>query len=224
MNPQNALTFIPGRHPDPRVVRVGFDLTHPYVQCWGPVIGPSATSLVRRLPVLWAEATPATVTRADLARSLGLGDGTGPNSRLIRALDRTVRFGLARWNDAGQSVEVFYRIPALTPRQLERLPDWTQRAHQRLIDSHLQAIQTPTELKPASDTSDQAARAPRTHSERSDQPDPRQPAMSLRRRHGHPGSPASAPAHVCSETHIRRAHICRFPFGKPAVARPRTGS
>ena len=43
MENHDVLTFTPVENPDPRVQRVGFDLTDPYVeQCWGPVVGPSA--------------------------------------------------------------------------------------------------------------------------------------------------------------------------------------
>ncbi len=94
MENQTVLTFTPVDHPDARVQRVGFDLADPYVvQCWGQVIGLSATLLLRRMSILRSERVPATITHEELARSLGLGAGTGTNSRLLHAIDRTARFG-----------------------------------------------------------------------------------------------------------------------------------
>lgn len=62
MENHTVLTFTPVDHPDARVQRLGFDPAGPNVeQCWGPVIGPSAT--------LWTERVPATVTHEELARS-----------------------------------------------------------------------------------------------------------------------------------------------------------
>lgn len=47
--------------------------------------------------------------------------------------------------------------------------------------------------------------------------------MSLHRRPALPGSPSSDHDPTATEGQIRRAHICRFPFGKPADARPSAG-
>jgi hypothetical protein len=46
--------------------------------------------------------------------------------------------------------------------------------------------------------------------------------MSVHRLHGHPGSHRILHATVVADGQIRRAHICRFPFGKPA-GRPGLG-
>lgn len=141
MDNRDALTFTPVDHPDPRVQRVGFDLTDPYVeQCWGPVIGPSATLLLRRMPTLWTERVPATITHGELARSLGLGAGAGPNSRLMHSIDRVVRYGLATWHEEGRSLDVYLQAPGLEPHRLDRLPEWTQRAHERLLGDHVKQI------------------------------------------------------------------------------------
>ncbi len=104
--------------------RVGFDLTDPYVeQCWGPVIGPSATLLVRRMPTLWTERVPATITHGELARSLGLGAGAGANSRLMHSIDRVVRYGLATWHEEGRSLDVYLQAQGLEAHRLDRLPE-----------------------------------------------------------------------------------------------------
>ena len=141
MDNRDALTFTPVDHPDARVRRVGFDLTDPYVeQCWGPVIGPSATLLLRRMPTLWTERVPATITHRELARSLGLGAGAGANSRLMHSIDRLVRYRLASWHEESRSLDVYLQAPGLEPHRLDRLPEWTQRAHERLLGGHVQQI------------------------------------------------------------------------------------
>jgi len=144
------MTFTPVNHPDSRVRQAGFDLADPYLeQCWGPVIGPSATVLLRRLPTLWRERSPATITHSELALSLGLGGSAGSSSRLARTTSRIVRFGLAEWSEPDRSLDVFLQAPALDPHQLDRLPHWTQRAHERLLDQHLSRLTERPATSPA---------------------------------------------------------------------------
>ena len=140
MERHQTLTITRAEHPDPEVARRGFELDKPYVEmCWGPVLGPTATLLLRRLPVLWDVQCPATITHVELAGSLGLGLGTGSRPKLVRAIDRCVRFGIASWTTEGTDLAVYRRLPALSPYQLARLPDWTRRVHQQIFDAHLEA-------------------------------------------------------------------------------------
>lgn len=136
-----VLTIHAVPHPEPHVGRVGFPLDHPYVeQCWSPVVGPSCTLLLRRLPVLWQEAEPAIVEAAEVSRSLGLGANTGHrNSRVWRSIERLTQFGLA---DLSQPdvLDVYMTVRPLTARQVGRLPDWSQRAHERLLGEHLDQL------------------------------------------------------------------------------------
>ena len=128
-------------HPDARVRRLGFDLTHPYVeQCWGAMIGPSGVAILRRAPVLWTAAEPARVPAGELARSLGLGSGTGVHGRFPRALGRLVAFRFAEWVDDGRGLGIYTEVPPLGPKQVARLPEWCQAAHDRLLGAHLDAI------------------------------------------------------------------------------------
>lgn len=141
MEPDRVLTFSPVHHPDPKVQRAGFDLRDPYVeQCWTPVVGPSATLLLRRFPTLWVERTPARLHAKELSRSLGIGEGTGPNSRLSATMDRLVRFGLARARGAGDDFEVYLEVNPLRPRQLARLPEWTRTTHEHLLAEHIRSL------------------------------------------------------------------------------------
>jgi hypothetical protein len=141
MERDRELVFTPVNHPNPRVRHVGFDLTDTYVeQCWSAVVGPSSTLLLRRLPELWQHEVPVEVPASEFSRSLGLGAGTGPNSRLASTMDRLVRFGLARPDRAG-GLDVYLEVPPLQPRQLERVSEWTRSAHDRLFTAHLEGFE-----------------------------------------------------------------------------------
>ena len=134
-----VLVFNPVNHPDRKVRQVGFELSDPYVeQCWSAVVGPSSTLLLRRLPELWRQEVPAEIPASDLSRSLGLGAGTGPNSRLGATMDRLVRFGLMRESAEPGGVDVFLEVAPLRPRQLDRVPEWTRATHERLLSAHLE--------------------------------------------------------------------------------------
>lgn len=130
-------------HPNPKVRQVGFGLSHPYVeQCWGAVVGPSSVAITRRLPVLWTQQEPAHIPVDELARSLGLGAGAGRQGRLQRSLDRLVRFSLATWREPGRALDAYTEVPPLSGRQLDRLPAWSRRSHDRLLSDHLDQLAT----------------------------------------------------------------------------------
>lgn len=143
MERDRTLSFTPVDHPDERVQRIGFDLTDPYVeQCWSSVVGPSSTLLLRRLPTLWISRVPAEVGASDLSRSLGLGIGVGERSRLANTLNRLVQFRLAKPSLDGTGFDVYRQVAPLSPRQLERVPEWTRGTHDRLFGCHLEQIDT----------------------------------------------------------------------------------
>jgi hypothetical protein len=149
MRTDDTIEFVPAAHPDSRVGRVGFELTHPYVEhCWAPIVGPSATLLLRRLPLLWMDEAPARVATGDLARSLGLGAGVGVNSRLGHTLDRLARFGLASGDRKPGVLEVYTHVPPLRPHHLARLPEWSRRTHDQLLGAHLDALGPGTAVDP----------------------------------------------------------------------------
>lgn len=141
MNHDTTLTFTPVDHPDGRVRRVGFDLTDPYVeQCWTAVVGPSSALLLRRMPALWVARVPAQIEAGELSRSLGLGGGTGNRSRFANTLERVVQFGLAR-RVGDFDLDLYRQVAPLSPRQLERVPEWTAAAHERLFGAHLAQLE-----------------------------------------------------------------------------------
>ncbi len=137
MEPVRPITIFPVGHPDPRVAQAGFDLDHAYLErCWAPLLGPTATALLRRLPVLWDEVEPAQMAFAELSRSIGLGSGCGTHSPLQRTLDRLVSHRFAR-SSTEDGWEVFRQVRPLEVRELRRLPAWSRRMHTQLLDEHV---------------------------------------------------------------------------------------
>ncbi|MDZ7734464.1 MAG: hypothetical protein U5R31_16575 [Acidimicrobiia bacterium] len=65
-----------------------------------------------------------------------------------RALGRLCRFGFARWTDHGAALGVHAQVPPLSERHLARLPEWTQRAHDRLLGEHLDQLANPQQREP----------------------------------------------------------------------------
>lgn len=138
--PGSRLVIHARPHPDFEVQRAGFPLDHRYVeQCWAPVIGPSSTLLLRRLPWLWRAGTTVNVEVGDLGRSLGLGAGTSRNSIIGRTLERVVAYRFAEWSAAGV-LDVFTEARPLSARQLENVPTWTRVLHEQLLDAHLSQL------------------------------------------------------------------------------------
>lgn len=74
----------------------GHPIEDPYVEHhWLPVLGPSATWLLRRLARELSETEDADIDLADAARSLGMAHEPGRDGPFARAFGRLVMFGLA---------------------------------------------------------------------------------------------------------------------------------
>ena len=118
-------------HPwtDPVVDRTGFDPRAAYVEhYWLPVIGPTATWIVRRFADRFdVEPEGFRVDLDHLAASMGLSYAKGPSSPLGRSLQRLVMFGLAHTRSDGFAVR--RRFPTVAVRHLRRLPADMQAAH-----------------------------------------------------------------------------------------------
>jgi hypothetical protein len=114
---------------DPVVDDEGFDPRSRYVELfWLGILGPTATWLVRRL-VAGLERSPDGY-QLDLcatARAMGLSYTVGRASPFSKAMQRCVMFGLAHQIDGGLAVR--RRIPPITMRHLQRMPDELQAAH-----------------------------------------------------------------------------------------------
>lgn len=115
--------------PDPMLEAHGHRPGSPYVEAvWLGVLGPSTTLCWQRLARL-ATARPATpIDAADLAISLGLGDGLGKNSAISRTLERMVVFGVAL--RSGDTLAVRRALPDLPERMTRRLSHTARLAHQ----------------------------------------------------------------------------------------------
>lgn len=122
---------------DPVIDLRGFDPTSAYVElCWLPVLGPSATWMLRRLTAgLTPHPQGYPVELTELAAALGLGTGTGRNAPVVRTLGRLVTFGMARRQD-DSTVAVRRRVPPLVQPQVRRLTVALQRAHEQLLAAH----------------------------------------------------------------------------------------
>lgn len=121
---------------------LGFDPRSPYVErFWLGVLGPSTTWLLRRLAAGFDLAPDGfDLPLAETARCLGLGDRGGRHSPFLRALNRTVQFGLALPAGPDQLL-VRRRIPPLARRQVERLSPALAEAHDRWQHAQLRRPQ-----------------------------------------------------------------------------------
>ncbi len=114
---------------DPVVDDAGVDPRSRYVEMfWLGVLGPTATWLLRRL-VAGLDRAPDGYD-LDLhatARAMGLSYNAARSSPFSKALQRCVMFGLAHPVDQGLAVR--RRIPQVTLRHLQRMPEPLQAAH-----------------------------------------------------------------------------------------------
>jgi hypothetical protein len=114
--------------------RIGHHVRSPYVErFWLPVLGPSATWILRRL-VEGLDHRPdgMRVDLARVARSVGLGGTPARNSPFLRGLDRIARFGLARYREADE-LEVRRHVPPLTAQLERRLPAELRAEHREYL-------------------------------------------------------------------------------------------
>lgn len=119
---------------DPIFQQHGFPARSPYVEfCYAGIIGPSAMLALRLATAMLegAGGEPVTVDADELARSLGLGGGTGPNSKIQRTLHRLERFELARPRPDGYGIHLY--IPPLSRARQLRATTTVQRIHERLM-------------------------------------------------------------------------------------------
>ena len=141
MEHDRVLTLAPVNHPNRQVRRVGFDLSDTYVeQCWSAVVGPSAVVLLRRMPELWRHEIPARIPASELSRSIGLGAGTGANSRLMATMERLAKFGLARQGADPDRLDVYLEVAPPPAGQRHRVPDWTRTTHEQSFGAHLEGF------------------------------------------------------------------------------------
>ena len=115
---------------DPVVDARGHPAGSPYVELfWLPVLGPSATFLLRRLS-LYLDMFPEGLSMdlSELSCQLGLGRPESRHAALPRAIDRCVRFGLARRPGANR-LAVRRILGPLPAQRVNRLSPFLQSIH-----------------------------------------------------------------------------------------------
>lgn len=117
--------------PDPALERYGHRPGSPYVEAvWVGVLGPSATWAWQRLARVAAAHPGASIDTVDLAVSLGLGEGLGPNATISRTLRRLVIFGLAQ--QGPETIALRLALPDVSVAQARRLSASARLVHERL--------------------------------------------------------------------------------------------
>jgi hypothetical protein len=120
---------------DPVVEARGHPADSAYVEIfWLPVLGPSATFLLRRLS-LYLDMFPGGLPMdlSELSGQLGLGRPESRHAALPRAIDRCVRFGLARRPGANR-LAVRRILGPLPAQRVNRLSPFLQSIHANWAD------------------------------------------------------------------------------------------
>lgn len=108
--------------PDDVIDKLGFDARSSYVEdFWLPVLGPSTVWLLRRFAAGFDYSPKGfDLDLAETARSIGLSDRRDRGSPFLRALNRTVQFGMAKLSGP-EEFSVRRRLPPLSYRQVRHL-------------------------------------------------------------------------------------------------------
>lgn len=118
---------------DPVIETNGFPIGDPYIEMfWLPVLGPTATWLLRRLATgLEHEPQGYTVVMDELARSIGVACTEGRHNPFTRAIQRCIMFGVSHHvpSAANNTLAVRTVLPSLSQRHLSRLPEQLQLLH-----------------------------------------------------------------------------------------------
>jgi hypothetical protein len=134
--PPNELAEVVSVEPwaDPVIDQVGHDPRSSYAErYWLPVLGPSGVLLLRHLARRFDEAPRGfQVPTDELAAALGMGSRRGPSAAFYRTVERLGAFGFVQLTGAG-SLRVRRRLPPLTRRQLQRLPQGLQDTHDEWV-------------------------------------------------------------------------------------------
>jgi hypothetical protein len=118
---------------------LGHDPRSTYVEeYWLGILGPSTVWLLRRFAAGFEYGPEGfDLDLAETARSLGLGDRSGRHSPFVRAINRTIQFGLAQL--VGEdALSVRRRVPPLNRARVCRLSPALQARHASWQDQQLQ--------------------------------------------------------------------------------------
>lgn len=132
--------------PDATIDSLGYDVRDrdtprghvPYVETfWLPILGPTATWLLRRCNSHLDARNPGPMPTALLSQCLGLGDGISRASKLADTIARAERFGFAFLSFQGDELRVRTHLPLLPARQTARLPDPLRALHRHFDRTNL---------------------------------------------------------------------------------------
>jgi len=120
---------------DPVVDSTGFEVRSDYVEhYWLGILGPTSAWLLRRL-VSGFDHYPDgyELNLPETAAALGLNYRTDKECPFTRGIDRLVMFGVAQKYSYGLAVRT--RIPALSARHVQRLPQHLRESHALWLSS-----------------------------------------------------------------------------------------
>ncbi len=114
---------------DQRIDALGHDPRSAYVeQFWLATLGPSTTWFLRHCADLLEETGSTRVSLRETASTLGIGYEGGARSAMAKTVARACRFQAAR-SVGSTTLAVRLRLPRLSHRQVQRLPESVQRRH-----------------------------------------------------------------------------------------------
>ncbi len=127
----DVVTLIPWT--DHRKDVFGHDLRSAYVeQFWLGTLGPSTTWFLRHCAAVLEGADDAAVNLRETACALGIGFEGGSRSAMVKTVARACRFRAAR-AVGSTTLAVRLRLPQLSHRQLQRLPESLQQRHEEYL-------------------------------------------------------------------------------------------
>lgn len=125
------ITLIPWL--DQRIDAFGHDPRSAYVeQFWLATLGPSTTWFLRHCADLLDETGSTLVNLRETASTLGIGHEGGARSAMAKTVARACRFRAAR-SVGSTTLAVRLRLPQLSHRQVQRLPESVQRRHDEFL-------------------------------------------------------------------------------------------
>lgn len=136
-SPVLQLTVTPWH--DSTVEALGFGARSDYVEWfWLPVLGPTATWLLRRIDFGFDDFPTGYVLDARAtAQALGIAARDDIGTIFARAISRLSMFGLAHSTQNGYAVR--RHLPTVTQRHLQRMPAHLREAHGAWLHKHSSA-------------------------------------------------------------------------------------
>ena len=131
----DVITLIPWI--DNRIDAFGHDPRSGYVeQFWLSTLGPSTTWFLRRCAALLDDTQSTAVNLRETACALGIGHEGGTRSAMARTVARACRFRAAR-SVGSATLAVRRRLPQLSHRQAQRLPESVRQRHEEFVAAEL---------------------------------------------------------------------------------------